>query len=178
MSLSPTQRTLRELRQQGRVCGIVERWIPRPGRAHGVRVDLFGIIDIIALDPERGVVGVQSCGQAFAEHERKFFEERAQECIDWLATPGTVLELWGWRKVKVKRGGKAMVWRPRIRTFTLQDFGVGGKITHGRHCSCSACAREDWTRLELAPCGMHGFGCPPVYAPLGAPGDFERAPPA
>lgn len=26
------------------------------------------------------------------------------------------------------------------------------KLTHGRHCSCSACAAEDWTRPELACC--------------------------
>jgi hypothetical protein len=122
--LTPTQRTLRELRDQGRVCGIVERRIPaRPGMPYGITKDLFGIIDIIALDPERGVVGVQSTGTAFAEHERKLLEEKTQECVDWLSTPGTVLELWGWRKVKLKRGGKAMRWAPRIREFTLADFG-------------------------------------------------------
>jgi hypothetical protein len=43
-------------------------------------------------------------------------------------------------------------------------------ITHGRHCTCSACARQDWTEPQLACCGMHGPSCPPVYAPLGAPG--------
>ena len=120
-STSPTQRTIRELRQQGRVCGIVERYNAFVG-PHGIRQDLFGIIDIIALDPERGVVGIQSCGSDFAAHERKILEERAQESIDWLSTPGTVLELWGWRKVKLKRGGTAMRWSPRLREFTLADF--------------------------------------------------------
>ena len=43
-------------------------------------------------------------------------------------------------------------------------------ITHGRHCFCSACAREDWTNPELAPCGMHGSSCPRVYAPFGRSG--------
>ena len=38
-------------------------------------------------------------------------------------------------------------------------------VTHGRHCKCSACAREDWTRITV-PCGMHGPGCPAVYAPI------------
>lgn len=47
------------------------------------------------------------------------------------------------------------------------------RITHGRHCVCSACAREDWTNPQLAPCGMHGASCPPVYAPLGRPGECE-----
>ncbi len=121
--LSPTQRTLRSLREQGRVCDIVERYIAQAG-PHGMRRDLFNIIDVIALDPERGVVGVQSCGQAYAAHERKLLEERAQECIDWLSTPGTVLELWGWRRVKLRRGSKAVRWQPRIREFTLEDFGL------------------------------------------------------
>jgi hypothetical protein len=125
MSVSPTQRTIRELRNQGRVCAIVERWNMHVG-PHGIRQDLFGIIDVIALDPEQGVVGIQSCGQAFAAHERTILDERAAESIDWLSTPGTVLELWGWRKVKLKRGGVAMRWQPRVRRFALEDFDAGG----------------------------------------------------
>ena len=38
-------------------------------------------------------------------------------------------------------------------------------VTHGRHCPCSACRREDWTRIT-APCGMHGPTCPSEYAPI------------
>lgn len=121
MALTPTQRTLRELRAQGRVCAVVEKWNQHVG-PHGIRQDLFGIIDVLALDPQRGVVGVQSCGENFAAHERKFLNECAQECIDWLSTPGTALELWGWRRVKLKRGGAATRWSPRIREFMLADF--------------------------------------------------------
>jgi hypothetical protein len=40
--------------------------------------------------------------------------------------------------------------------------------THGRHCPCSACKRQDWTDPTLAHCGMHGPSCPPVYAPITA----------
>ena len=123
MSTSPTQRTLRELKNQGRKCAIVERYNAFVG-PHGIRQDLFGIIDVLALDPERGFVGVQSCGQDFAAHERKMVEEHAEECIDWLSTPGGALELWGWRRVKVKRGGKAVRWQPRVRVFSLADFWV------------------------------------------------------
>jgi hypothetical protein len=39
-------------------------------------------------------------------------------------------------------------------------------VTHGRHCPCSACQREDWTNPNLAHCGMHGPSCPAVYAPI------------
>jgi hypothetical protein len=103
------------------VCAIVERFNAHVG-PHGLRQDLFGIIDVLALDPGRGVVGVQSCGNSFSEHHRKLTEERAQECIDWLQTPGTGLELWAWRKVKLKRGGAAMRWQPRVLELTLSDF--------------------------------------------------------
>lgn len=119
--MRPTQRTIRELRNNGRKCAIVEKWNPYVGE-HGIRQDLFGIIDVIALDPERGVVGVQCCGSNFAAHYRKITEDRLQETIDWLQTPGTALEIWSWRKVKKKRGGKAMVWRPRIKVITLEEL--------------------------------------------------------
>lgn len=118
MSLSPTQRTIKELKAQGFDCGIVEKW-----NAYAkVRQDLFGIIDILALDPERGFIGVQCTGSDYSGHLRKLTEEKAQECLNWIKTPGGVLELWAWRKVKVKKGGKAMIWKPRIKIFTLEDF--------------------------------------------------------
>lgn len=129
-SLTPTQRTLRELRQQGRVAAIVERWNAYAGE-HGIRQDLFGIIDVLALDPERGVVGVQSTGLDFAAHFRTLTQERVQEVTDWLRTPGTLLELWGWRKVKLHRGGKAERWQPRIRVITLEDLMASQDIEEG-----------------------------------------------
>lgn len=125
MATTPTQRTLAELKRRGLRCAIVEKWnafIPRPGGGMGIRQDMFGIIDIIALDFDRGVVGVQSTGQDFAGHHRKLTHEKARYCRDWLRTPGTHLELWGWRKLKKVRGKKAVVWKPRIRIYTLDDF--------------------------------------------------------
>lgn len=96
------------------ICAIVEKW-----NSHvRIRQDLFGIIDIIALDPEHGVVGVQSTGQAFNEHLNKLTGEKAQETLDWLNTPGTKLYLYGWRKVSKQRGSKVKVWAPRILEIT------------------------------------------------------------
>ena len=120
MSTSATQRTLRELKNRGLVCGMVERFNRFAG-PHGIRQDLFGFIDIIALDPEQGIIGIQSCGQSFSEHLKKITEERNEECFEWLRCGGKV-ELWGWRKLKVKRGGKAMRWQPRIKIITLEDL--------------------------------------------------------
>lgn len=119
--MTPTQRTIRELKNNGRKCAIVEKWNPHVG-PHGIRQDLFGIIDVIALDPEQGVVGIQCCaGSGFSSHLKKITEERAQDTLDWLQTPGTALELWGWRKIKKVRGGKAEVWRPRVQRITAED---------------------------------------------------------
>ncbi|MBW1672059.1 MAG: hypothetical protein JRJ45_00185 [Deltaproteobacteria bacterium] len=118
--LSPTQRTLRELRNRGMICGIVERFNRYAG-PHGIRQDLFGFIDIIALDRKEGIIGVQSCGQAFSEHYKKITIERSEECLAWIRCGGKV-ELYGWRKLKVKRGGAAMRWIPRIKKITDDDF--------------------------------------------------------
>ena len=132
MATSPTQRTLAALRKQGRRCAIVERW----NMYGGVRQDMFGIIDIVALEPPLThdgvgeIVGIPSTGTAFAPHQKAMLEEpdKRQACIDSLRAGGR-LELWGWRKVKaVKKDGtkgKAYRYQPRVRTFDLEDFKVG-----------------------------------------------------
>lgn len=119
--MTPTQRTLQALRKQGYKCAIVEKWNPH---AH-IRQDLFGIIDILALAPGE-VVGVQSAGTSFSEHEHKLLEEKREECLTWLEAGGK-LQLWGWRKLKVKRGGKAYKYEPRIRVFEVGDFRAEGQ---------------------------------------------------
>ena len=119
---SPTQRTLAELRARGLIAEIVERRSPpRPGMPWGQTHDFLGCIDIIAIGPEQ-TIGVQSCGQDFAAHRRKMLEDCAHEVREWLRCPSRTLELWGWRKTKIKRGGKAMRWMPRIEVFTLEDL--------------------------------------------------------
>ena len=114
---SPTQRTLKHLRDDGYTCGIVERFLAYAGK-YGKRMDLFGIIDIIAIK-EHEILGVQSCGQAFSEHDKKILESESSK--EWLESGGKLV-LIGWRKLKVKRGGKDMRWKPRIKEYTLEDF--------------------------------------------------------
>jgi len=118
MGLSPTQRTLAAMREQGRVCGIVERFNSHVGK-FGIRQDLFGFIDIIAIDPVDGIVAIQSCGQSFKQHVDKMIGERNENMYEWIKH--APIELWGWRKVKLKRGGKAMRWKPRIADIILDD---------------------------------------------------------
>jgi len=47
--------------------------------------------------------------------------ENRQDSIDWIQS-GAKLILIGWRKIKKKRGGKAMVWSPRIKEITMEDL--------------------------------------------------------
>lgn len=114
---SPTERTLAELRKRKISADICERWLPhvhRGGGGFGVRRDLFGWIDIIAICPRRGVGAVQSTGTDFAAHWRKLTEKRAAKVREWLES-GAWAELWGWRKLKG-------VWAPRIKVLELDDF--------------------------------------------------------
>ena len=99
---------------------MVERFNPHVG-SHGIRQDLFGIIDVLVLDPS-GFIGVQCCGTDFKQHVDKLTVEKAQECREWLMTPTGRLQIWGWRKVKKARGGKAVVWAPRIMEITLETL--------------------------------------------------------
>lgn len=115
--ISNTSRTLEYVRSQGWDADIVERFNAYAGK-FGQRKDLFGVIDIIALT-EKGITGIQSCGQSFAEHDRKILEEPM--ALKWLEKGGSLM-LIGWRKVKLKRGGKALRWQPRIKEYTVNDF--------------------------------------------------------
>jgi predicted TIM-barrel fold metal-dependent hydrolase len=119
--ISPTQRTLKAMREQGRLVGIVERFLQYAG-SFGKRQDLFGFIDIIAIDPVDGIIAIQSCGQDFSGHVKKLTEERNEAVFEWLKH--APLELWGWRKVKLKRGGKAMRWKPRVADIILDGEDI------------------------------------------------------
>jgi hypothetical protein len=63
-------------------------------------------------------------------------------------------------------------WASQALADSKALAGSSERITHGRHCTCGACAREDWTQSHLACCGMHGKDCPPEYQPLGYAGSY------
>jgi len=122
--LSNTQRTLNQLKLDNVPCDIVERWIqfapsdPRRKFAPGMRKDCFDIFDILAIKPD-GIFGIQVCGSDFAAHDRKILGNK--HAPGWIKSRGGI-ELWGWRKVKLKRGGKATRWKARIKIYKLEDF--------------------------------------------------------
>jgi len=114
---SPTQRTLKVLRGEGCVCGIVEKW----NQFAMIRQDLFGFIDLVALRGNK-IVGVQCCaGSGHADHRRKILAEPRHRA--WLAAGGEI-ELRSWRKIKVTRGGKAERWAERVE-YIRQSVNKG-----------------------------------------------------
>ncbi|MCG7945841.1 MAG: hypothetical protein N0C84_05785 [Candidatus Thiodiazotropha taylori] len=121
MAISNTSRSLEYIRSQGWVADKVEQFNPHAGK-FGQRKDMFGFGDIVAMG-EGSIIAIQSCGQSFSEHHRKITEDEsvAPNALLWIKNGGRLI-LIGWRKVKLKRGGKAMRWSPRIREYTEEDF--------------------------------------------------------
>ena len=81
----------------------------------GKSSDAFGIFDIIAVEKNGKIRGIQACMRDWQDHIRKLQNHR-ETCEIWLSSGVTTIELWGWRKVK--RKGQ-MVWRPRVQLVTL-----------------------------------------------------------
>lgn len=112
------QKSKKYLEKLGYTCGKVEQPFNPYSKK---RNDLFGIFDLIAMQPSEGIVGVQCCGFDFAEHDRKILS--SEHAITWLKSGGGLL-LIGWRKILKKRGGKLKVYAPRIKTYKLEDFKI------------------------------------------------------
>ena len=97
------------------LAGITERWNPHAK----VRIDLFGFVDIVVIDDD-GILGVQATsGPNAAARVKKILDEPKAE--RWL-NAGARIEVWSWRRLKVKRGGKAIRWELDRRPVTADDF--------------------------------------------------------
>jgi hypothetical protein len=128
---SPTERTLRLLRKQGWTAQIVERWNPyggarvwRDGKLTpvGNRVDLFGVIDVLAVrsfvhGPASGVLGVQ-CTTRDNQAARLGKALATPALRVWLAAGGR-FEIWGWAKVGA--AGTRKLWAVSVRVVTLAE---------------------------------------------------------
>lgn len=109
MPTSYTERTLARLRKDDRwpLVQVVEKWVPFPSPGH--RVDLFGVIDILAVGPA-GTLAIQSTSKgAMSAHVKKMRESPAMPV---LVRAGWRVELWAWTKV-----GRS--WQPIIRHFEI-----------------------------------------------------------
>lgn len=112
--MTPTARTLKALRDDGWTAGVVERFNSHTLTRH----DLFGCIDIVAVR-DGNTLGVQATSGSNAAARVK--KMRDTEAVAWLRA-GNALEVWGWRKVKLKRGGKAVRWQASVRPVLLSEL--------------------------------------------------------
>ena len=94
-SLSPTQRSLAYLREQGYMVAIVERWNPHAR----IRQDLWGWCDLLAIRKNE-VLAVQVTASAVSERIKKIQES---ETVAQVRDAGIRIEVHGWRKNSKKK---------------------------------------------------------------------------
>lgn len=120
MVVSPTQRTLGRCRKNGWSCQVVERWNPYAK----IRIDLFGCIDLVALDDEPGALGIQATSTGnMSSRVAKALE--IPHLRRWLAS-GCRYEVWGW----AKRGpaGKRKLWKLRRVRLVLDGDEIRQQV--------------------------------------------------
>ncbi len=93
MTATPTQRSLKLMRERGYYAEVVERWVP----VIRVRRDFAGVIDILCLG-DKSVVGVQATSYSnTSARVRKIVEHENYAVIQ---RAGIRVLVHGWRKVK------------------------------------------------------------------------------
>lgn len=111
-----TQRSCQTLKKDGYIYQIVERW----NSYAKIRVDLFGVIDIVAVKADiTGVLGVQSTStDHIMDRIRKALAEPRIRV--WLEAQNR-FQVWGW----AKRGerGKRKLWTLKIKELALAADG-------------------------------------------------------
>jgi hypothetical protein len=111
---SPTQRSLKYLRDQGFLVAIVEHW----NHFANIRQDLFGFADILAVHPGRGItLAVQTTSGSNVSARRTKLTACAN--VATCLKAGWLIHVHGWAKRKVKRGGKA--YRYELRTVEIEQ---------------------------------------------------------
>lgn len=104
--MSPTQRSLKLMRERGFLCDVTEKWIP----GANIRKDLYGFIDVLCVDdmpkggkfdgvvPKYAIVGVQSTSYSNVSARVKKIMESPNLPI--VSGAGIMVVVHGWRKVK------------------------------------------------------------------------------
>lgn len=114
-SVSPTQRTMAELRARGWTAQIVERRVPRVN----ILRDLFGFGDIVALVDD-GILAIQcTSGDHHAHRREKILAE--PRALEWLRAGGKIA-IWSWEKQGAR--GKRKTWQLREEEIEDLDFAA------------------------------------------------------
>jgi hypothetical protein len=115
VAASPTQRTLKWLRDRGWIAGVVERRLPRGFTT----IDLFGFVDIVAARPGSGFLFVQTTttsNQAARLRKVLGLDTPAQ-----VLAAGGRIQIHGWRKY-------GRLWDVTVREVTLNDLAQNTEV--------------------------------------------------
>ena len=88
--VSPTQRSLAYLREEGYLVSVVEHWNPFAR----IRQDLWGWCDLLALK-DTEILAVQVTASGVSSRIKKIQES---ETVSWVRKAGIRIEVHGWRK--------------------------------------------------------------------------------
>ena len=118
--MTPTARTLSELRRQGYTAAVVERWNPWAR----VRQDLYGFIDVLAIKAgANGVLAIQTTTSGNAPSRMRKAKNSPNLAI-WLAS-GNFFEVWGWAKRGARNHRK--IWTLNRKPVLTELTGNGAK---------------------------------------------------
>ena len=108
--MTPTGRTLNELRRDGFTAAVVESWIPRLN----VRRDLFGVGDVLAVRPGECLLIQCTSGDHHANRVTKAKAEIRLRA--WLGS-GSRFEVWSWSKRDDR-------WEVRKTPLVIDDIDI------------------------------------------------------
>lgn len=114
MGMTPTARTLQAARELGFTAQVVERWNPHSKTRH----DLFDCIDIVAMRPGVGIIGIQAC--AGASHAARVEKIRQSERMQTWMESGGLVEVWSW----AKRGARGQTKKWVLRREEIRKDGA------------------------------------------------------
>lgn len=89
--MTPTARTLQELRKRGYRCQVVEQTIPKTF----IKRDLFGLVDVLAIRENETLAVQVTSGSNVAARLTKIAES---EAIGDIRKAGWAFHIHGWRK--------------------------------------------------------------------------------
>ena len=96
--MSPTQRSLKMMRERGYLCAITEHWNPFAK----IRQDLFGFIDILCVGEcdydDANIICVQTT--TLAHQPERVAKIKAHPHYEFLKKSALVIVVHGWRKLK------------------------------------------------------------------------------
>ena len=111
--MSPTQRSLKKLREDGWFCAITEHW----NAWSKTRQDLFGFIDILAIKGDTTLAVQTTSGSNVSARIAKIRSLQASSL--WLESINREIIVHGWRKVGA--AGKRKTWECREENV-IQQF--------------------------------------------------------